>query len=1225
MAQQVINVGTSASDGTGDPLRTAFTKINDNFSELFQTVENEGLTYGNIASNVSGVTFNVTRFTESYVANPVLQGTGQVVGGVHLIRGNVLGGTTPINDVLLTVTSLANATVGNIATVSATGTPVAPVLRVNGLTGNVTLTVNNIDGAASKAYVNAAVSANIANVTGSITDSLNANIAAANVIISNHTSRINTLESNASAQAVQINSLVAVKANIAYVDASIENALSGNAILANLVATNANVAAANAAILLRANLTGANFSGNISANTISASNLIRTDTYFVGGTLQNQSQGQTFANPAAIFFGNSAGSANPYYQVNIQNLDPGGSSDFTATADDGTDLSNYISMGIMGSQYNDPYFPAGYAHDGYVFVTGGNLGLQSNTANIDFFSGNLSSPQISLSLGNVLSLYHNTVIRFSDGTIQSTAFGGNANVSVINANIAAANIAISNLQSNASLQALDIDAIYSNLGQTTSRIDVTQANLGSFQTYANSNIGSLSLAINSLTANAGVQTIQINLINANVSAANTTISNLVSNASAQSLALDNLTSNSVAQESTIVGLTANVILLNSNLTAANINISSLTSNSAVQAVQLNLINANLIASNTNITNLQANLGSYQTYANTVIIDIQFNQNAINANIGSFQTLSNNYANIVNESLSFSNNRINSINANIGSYQIYSNANAASQTNLINTKANINGATFSGNVQAPWFISNSGILATGGLTVGLPTPANYPGTVSSFVSNIGEPSSIYVQNLSYSSNAVTQIKILANDGNANNNYVTIGMTSSAFTGNFTVPAGDTGITSHPHDGFLVTIGGNSSIATDQSIYLVANTSVVSLLKDGNFVLGSGLQFSDSTVQTTAVQDVPGLLSNVSALNANLNVLSANIGAFENYIDANVGALATDFGNLDANVGTISTNFSVLSANIGAFETYIDANVGVISNDLANIDSNLGTTTTNLNNFDANIGTVVTNLNLLNANVGAFEIYIDANVGSLVGDVNNLNANIGAYQLHANANTSFIWSNITSINATLINKANLSGAVFSGNVQADYLLANSNVKIAKSLEVGLPGTISLVANSSSFVGNANTFYRINLQNLSSANKAVSEYRVTANDGNISTKYAAFGLTNSAFAGNFTVPAGDTGVSSSPYDGYMVTIGGNSSVVTDQSIFLVANTSVVYLNKDSDFVLTGNTKLRFGDNSFIANANIGSRPYTPNNAANYNNTITNVQQALDELAARLRALGG
>jgi len=35
MAKQSVNLGSSANDGTGDPLRTAFDKINDNFDELY--------------------------------------------------------------------------------------------------------------------------------------------------------------------------------------------------------------------------------------------------------------------------------------------------------------------------------------------------------------------------------------------------------------------------------------------------------------------------------------------------------------------------------------------------------------------------------------------------------------------------------------------------------------------------------------------------------------------------------------------------------------------------------------------------------------------------------------------------------------------------------------------------------------------------------------------------------------------------------------------------------------------------------------------------------------------------------------------------------------------------------------------------------------------------------------------------------------------------------------
>ena len=44
MARQNINVGSKANDKAGDPLRTAFTKINDNFTELYATLSVSSLT-----------------------------------------------------------------------------------------------------------------------------------------------------------------------------------------------------------------------------------------------------------------------------------------------------------------------------------------------------------------------------------------------------------------------------------------------------------------------------------------------------------------------------------------------------------------------------------------------------------------------------------------------------------------------------------------------------------------------------------------------------------------------------------------------------------------------------------------------------------------------------------------------------------------------------------------------------------------------------------------------------------------------------------------------------------------------------------------------------------------------------------------------------------------------------------------------------------------------------
>ena len=43
MAIQTINIGSSANKGDGDPLRTAFTKINANFAELAVTNKNRDI------------------------------------------------------------------------------------------------------------------------------------------------------------------------------------------------------------------------------------------------------------------------------------------------------------------------------------------------------------------------------------------------------------------------------------------------------------------------------------------------------------------------------------------------------------------------------------------------------------------------------------------------------------------------------------------------------------------------------------------------------------------------------------------------------------------------------------------------------------------------------------------------------------------------------------------------------------------------------------------------------------------------------------------------------------------------------------------------------------------------------------------------------------------------------------------------------------------------------
>lgn len=56
MAKQTVNTGTAANDGTGDPLRTSFTKTNANFSEIYNSL-GDGTNLANLINNANEIEF----------------------------------------------------------------------------------------------------------------------------------------------------------------------------------------------------------------------------------------------------------------------------------------------------------------------------------------------------------------------------------------------------------------------------------------------------------------------------------------------------------------------------------------------------------------------------------------------------------------------------------------------------------------------------------------------------------------------------------------------------------------------------------------------------------------------------------------------------------------------------------------------------------------------------------------------------------------------------------------------------------------------------------------------------------------------------------------------------------------------------------------------------------------------------------------------------------------
>jgi hypothetical protein len=85
MAQQTLNVGSNANDGTGDTLRSAMTKVNEMFTELYLSP----LTGGDL--EFSGNEISATRSNEDLVFSPA--GSGGVAFPAITINGNNIEGT----------------------------------------------------------------------------------------------------------------------------------------------------------------------------------------------------------------------------------------------------------------------------------------------------------------------------------------------------------------------------------------------------------------------------------------------------------------------------------------------------------------------------------------------------------------------------------------------------------------------------------------------------------------------------------------------------------------------------------------------------------------------------------------------------------------------------------------------------------------------------------------------------------------------------------------------------------------------------------------------------------------------------------------------------------------------------------------------------------------------------------------------------------------------------
>jgi hypothetical protein len=157
--------------------------------------------------------------------------------------------------------------------------------------------------------------------------------------------------------------------------------------------------------------------------------------------------------------GQFSGNSGTFLQINNQNFDANGSSDYVASTNDSDNTNNFIDMGINGSNFSDPVYSSMKPYDGYVYSHGpsqvdyrGNLviGTASSSANIVLIAGGTTSSNIIGRIGaNVFDFLKpvrvtGTVsttggIVFNDGTTQTTSSEGTvgyANSAFLQANAA---------------------------------------------------------------------------------------------------------------------------------------------------------------------------------------------------------------------------------------------------------------------------------------------------------------------------------------------------------------------------------------------------------------------------------------------------------------------------------------------------------------------------------------------------------------------------------------------------------------------------------------------------------------------------------------------------------------------------------------------------------------------------------------------------------------------
>ena len=107
MGREVLNVGTNANDGTGDTLRDAMIKVNNNFTDLYASpLFNDGI-------SISGNEIKANRTNDDLIFEP--SGTGGILFPAIRINDNNIEGTRSNEDINLIPSGSGSVVFGAIS------------------------------------------------------------------------------------------------------------------------------------------------------------------------------------------------------------------------------------------------------------------------------------------------------------------------------------------------------------------------------------------------------------------------------------------------------------------------------------------------------------------------------------------------------------------------------------------------------------------------------------------------------------------------------------------------------------------------------------------------------------------------------------------------------------------------------------------------------------------------------------------------------------------------------------------------------------------------------------------------------------------------------------------------------------------------------------------------------------------------------------------------------